>query len=46
MTSSARVRAAVTAIREGVVVSDHADRENDGDVVFAAGAITPAQMAS
>jgi 3,4-dihydroxy-2-butanone 4-phosphate synthase len=47
VTSSARVRAAVQAIQEGrgVVVADHEDRENEGDVVFAADAITPAQMA-
>jgi len=47
MTPSARVAAAVGAIREGrgVVVTDHEDRENEGDVVFAADAISPAQVA-
>jgi 3,4-dihydroxy-2-butanone 4-phosphate synthase len=42
-----RVRAAVDAIRrgEGVVVTDHEDRENEGDVIFAADAITAAQVA-
>jgi 3,4-dihydroxy-2-butanone 4-phosphate synthase len=47
MTGPERVRAAVDAIRggAGVVVTDHEDRENEGDVIFAADAITPAQVA-
>jgi 3,4-dihydroxy 2-butanone 4-phosphate synthase/GTP cyclohydrolase II len=47
VTAAERVRAAVDAIRhgQGVVVTDHVDRENEGDVVFAADALTPAQVA-
>ncbi|UTV30061.1 3,4-dihydroxy-2-butanone-4-phosphate synthase [Photobacterium atrarenae] len=42
-----RVEAGLQAIREGrgVLVVDDEDRENEGDIIFAAETLTPAQMA-
>jgi 3,4-dihydroxy-2-butanone 4-phosphate synthase len=47
VTAASEVRRAVDAIArgDGVVVTDHEDRENEGDVVFAADAIAPSQVA-
>jgi 3,4-dihydroxy 2-butanone 4-phosphate synthase len=45
--STLRVKAAVAALRsgQGVLIADAEDRENEGDLVFAAASITTAQMA-
>ncbi|MGF1756488.1 3,4-dihydroxy-2-butanone-4-phosphate synthase [Photobacterium sagamiensis] len=42
-----RVEASLAAIRQGrgVLVVDDEDRENEGDIIFAAETLTPAQMA-
>ncbi|MBZ6071499.1 3,4-dihydroxy-2-butanone-4-phosphate synthase [Aeromonas schubertii] len=42
-----RVEAALEALRQGrgVLVADDEDRENEGDLIFAAESMTPAQMA-
>ncbi|KAB0666672.1 3,4-dihydroxy-2-butanone-4-phosphate synthase [Oryzomonas japonica] len=42
-----RVETALTALRTGagVLVTDDAERENEGDLIFAAESLTPAQMA-
>lgn len=47
MTSQSRVIAAVAAISagRGVIVVDDANRENEGDVIFAAATVTAAQIA-
>lgn len=46
-TPEARVAAAVAALRagRGVIVTDDADRENEGDMIFAAHCLTVPQMA-
>lgn len=46
-TPSQRVAAAVVAVRQGrgVLVVDDEDRENEGDIIFSAEYLTPAQMA-
>lgn len=46
-TSAERVEAAVAAVRlgRGVLVVDDEDRENEGDIIYAASTITPQQMA-
>ncbi|WP_439635510.1 3,4-dihydroxy-2-butanone-4-phosphate synthase [Oceanicaulis sp.] len=46
-TPSDRVRSAIEAVRagRGVVITDDADRENEGDLVFAAETLTTEQMA-
>ncbi|HEY5961555.1 MAG TPA: 3,4-dihydroxy-2-butanone-4-phosphate synthase [Polyangiaceae bacterium] len=46
-TATDRVRAAVDSLRRrnGVLVMDDVDRENEGDLIFAAESITVAQMA-
>ncbi len=45
--SSQRVAAALDALRngQGVLVTDDEQRENEGDLIFAAESLTPAQMA-
>ena len=45
--STSRVEAAVSALRagEGVLVVDDEDRENEGDIIFAADSLTDRQMA-
>ena len=42
-----RVEAAIAALREGngILLVDDEDRENEGDLIFAAETVTPAQMA-
>ena len=46
-TASARVEAAIAALRlgSGVLITDAEDRENEGDLVFAAETLSVAQMA-
>ncbi len=46
-TAAERVARAVAALRagRGVIVTDDADRENEGDMIFAAHTLTPEQMA-
>ncbi len=46
-TPSERVRAALASLRrgEGVLVVDDEDRENEGDLIYAASSLTEAQMA-
>lgn len=46
-TAAERVARAVAALRagRGVIVTDDADRENEGDMIFAAHTLTPQQMA-
>lgn len=46
-TPTERVERAIAAIQrgDGIVVMDDENRENEGDMIFAADAITPAQMA-
>ncbi|PSW05375.1 3,4-dihydroxy-2-butanone-4-phosphate synthase [Photobacterium lipolyticum] len=46
-TAFERVEAGLAAIRQGrgVLVVDDEDRENEGDIIFAAETLTPAQMA-
>lgn len=46
-TPAERVARAVAALRagRGVIVTDDADRENEGDMIFAAHTLTPQQMA-
>ncbi len=46
-TPAERVEAAILAVRQGrgVLVVDDEDRENEGDIIYAASTITPQQMA-
>lgn len=46
-TSMQRVEKGLAALRkgQGVIVTDDEDRENEGDLIFAAQSITPSQMA-
>ena len=46
-TAAGRVEAAIEALRlgNGVLMTDAEDRENEGDLIFPATSITPAQMA-
>ncbi|ABM28399.1 3,4-dihydroxy-2-butanone-4-phosphate synthase [Nitratidesulfovibrio vulgaris] len=46
-TTHERVERGLAALRtgQGVLVADDADRENEGDLIFAAETLTPAQMA-
>ena len=46
-TATGRIEAAIEALRlgHGVLITDDADRENEGDLVFAAESITTGQMA-
>lgn len=46
-TAAERVARAVAALKagRGVIVTDDADRENEGDMIFAAHTLTPQQMA-
>ena len=46
-TITGRIEAAIEALRsgQGVLITDDADRENEGDLIFAAETITTAQMA-
>ena len=46
-TPAERVENALAALRQGqgVLVTDNEDRENEGDIFFAAQSLTPQQMA-